>query len=217
MDWENRSEESTRMTPGFVYQPICCFFRRQQPQKQYCWSPCNKWSRSTTRTRYKFWMATPSKKGQENKSEQQQQVTIQTETALPNQHWMWLKRKFNSPFALAGFLIIAIVSLTMGSKKQKRRITGLEEERVKPQSFIDSLKKEQATTTTTTTSSNNNNSSTQTTTTTRGDSGFRAYPGKAVTSDEALDLLEDNRKKFIIVGGKGGVGKTSMSSALATK
>eukprot|EP00871_Galdieria_phlegrea_P002394 jgi/Galph1/3155/GphlegSOOS_G1809.1 len=46
---------------------------------------------------------------------------------------------------------------------------------------------------------------------------FRAVPSPAVTSDEALDLLGDDSKKFIIVGGKGGVGKTSLSSALATR
>uniref|UniRef100_A0A7S1XCQ9 ArsA/GET3 Anion-transporting ATPase-like domain-containing protein n=1 Tax=Compsopogon caeruleus TaxID=31354 RepID=A0A7S1XCQ9_9RHOD len=49
----------------------------------------------------------------------------------------------------------------------------------------------------------------------------KGVPGSAapalLISNEALDLLETKSKKYIIVGGKGGVGKTSMSAALATK
>mmetsp|Transcript_18352 Transcript_18352/g.26660 ORF Transcript_18352/g.26660 Transcript_18352/m.26660 type:complete len:538 (-) Transcript_18352:1902-3515(-) len=46
---------------------------------------------------------------------------------------------------------------------------------------------------------------------------LRAVPAKHVFDSEAKDLLENRRKKYILVGGKGGVGKTSMSAALATK
>jgi len=45
----------------------------------------------------------------------------------------------------------------------------------------------------------------------------RATPSAHKTTREALDLIETKTKKYIIVGGKGGVGKTSMSAALATK
>ncbi|KAJ8909116.1 hypothetical protein NDN08_005811 [Rhodosorus marinus] len=45
----------------------------------------------------------------------------------------------------------------------------------------------------------------------------KAVPSKHIFDSEAKDLLENRRKKYILVGGKGGVGKTSMSAALATK
>lgn len=44
----------------------------------------------------------------------------------------------------------------------------------------------------------------------------RAVPRKHETTDKALDLLGNTSRKYIIVGGKGGVGKTSMSAAVAT-
>lgn len=44
----------------------------------------------------------------------------------------------------------------------------------------------------------------------------RAVPKKHETTEEALDLLGNSSRKYIIVGGKGGVGKTSMSAAIAT-
>lgn len=47
-------------------------------------------------------------------------------------------------------------------------------------------------------------------------SRMRAVPKKHETTEEALDLLENTARKYIIVGGKGGVGKTSMSAAVAT-
>lgn len=45
---------------------------------------------------------------------------------------------------------------------------------------------------------------------------IRAVPKKHETREEALDLLSNTARKYIIVGGKGGVGKTSMSAAVAT-
>lgn len=48
-------------------------------------------------------------------------------------------------------------------------------------------------------------------------SGYiRAVPKRHETTQEALDLLGNTARKYIIVGGKGGVGKTSMSAAVAT-
>ncbi|PXF40580.1 putative arsenical pump-driving ATPase [Gracilariopsis chorda] len=44
----------------------------------------------------------------------------------------------------------------------------------------------------------------------------RAVPRRHETREEALDLLGNTARKYIIVGGKGGVGKTSMSAAAAT-
>lgn len=44
----------------------------------------------------------------------------------------------------------------------------------------------------------------------------RAVPKRHETTEEALDLLGNTARKYIIVGGKGGVGKTSMSAAVAT-
>lgn len=44
----------------------------------------------------------------------------------------------------------------------------------------------------------------------------RAVPKMHQGTDEALDLLTNMARKYIIVGGKGGVGKTSMSAAVAT-
>lgn len=44
----------------------------------------------------------------------------------------------------------------------------------------------------------------------------RAVPKRHETTEEALDLLGNTARKYIIVGGKGGVGKTSMSAAIAT-
>lgn len=44
----------------------------------------------------------------------------------------------------------------------------------------------------------------------------RAVPKKHETTEEALDLLGNTARKYIIVGGKGGVGKTSMSASIAT-
>lgn len=44
----------------------------------------------------------------------------------------------------------------------------------------------------------------------------RAIPRRHETTEEALDLLRNTSRKYIIVGGKGGVGKTSMSAAVAT-
>lgn len=45
---------------------------------------------------------------------------------------------------------------------------------------------------------------------------LRAIPKRHETTEEALDLLGNTARKYIIVGGKGGVGKTSMSAAVAT-
>lgn len=45
---------------------------------------------------------------------------------------------------------------------------------------------------------------------------LRAIPKRHETTEEALDLLGNTSRKYIIVGGKGGVGKTSMSAAVAT-
>lgn len=45
----------------------------------------------------------------------------------------------------------------------------------------------------------------------------RAVPLKHETRAEAFDLLGNTARKYIIVGGKGGVGKTSMSAAVATQ
>lgn len=44
----------------------------------------------------------------------------------------------------------------------------------------------------------------------------RAVPKRHETTEEALDLLGNKARKYIIVGGKGGVGKTSMSAAIST-
>lgn len=44
----------------------------------------------------------------------------------------------------------------------------------------------------------------------------RAIPRRHETRAEAFDLLGNTARKYIIVGGKGGVGKTSMSAAVAT-
>lgn len=122
-----------------------------------------------------------------------EQITLQTEATLPYQNW--LKRQINSPVALIGLAIVLVTVLMR--PKSKRKITGFPH--VPSKSLLDPKEE-----------------TVKQPTTSVGDS-FRAVPGKAVTSDEALDMLEDSRKKFIIVGGKGGVGKTSMSSALATK
>jgi TRC40/GET3/ArsA family transport-energizing ATPase len=45
----------------------------------------------------------------------------------------------------------------------------------------------------------------------------RATPRRHETTDEAMDLLGNTARKYIIVGGKGGVGKTSSSCAVATQ
>lgn len=45
----------------------------------------------------------------------------------------------------------------------------------------------------------------------------RAVPRKHETTEEAMDLLGNTARKYVIVGGKGGVGKTSMSAAVATQ
>lgn len=44
----------------------------------------------------------------------------------------------------------------------------------------------------------------------------RATPRRHESTEEAMDLLGNTARKYIIVGGKGGVGKTSMSAAVAT-
>lgn len=49
------------------------------------------------------------------------------------------------------------------------------------------------------------------------ESGGRATPAAHETSEEAMDLLGNTARKFVIVGGKGGVGKTSTSCAVAAK
>lgn len=49
-----------------------------------------------------------------------------------------------------------------------------------------------------------------------GSVGLKAVPRRHETTEEALDLLGNTARKYIIVGGKGGVGKTSMSAAVAT-
>ncbi|CDF39347.1 probable arsenite translocating ATPase [Chondrus crispus] len=49
-----------------------------------------------------------------------------------------------------------------------------------------------------------------------GGSMQRAVPLRHESTEEALDLLGNTARKYIIVGGKGGVGKTSMSAAVAT-
>lgn len=48
------------------------------------------------------------------------------------------------------------------------------------------------------------------------ESGVKAIPRRHETTEEALDLLGNKARKYIMVGGKGGVGKTSMSAAVAT-
>lgn len=45
----------------------------------------------------------------------------------------------------------------------------------------------------------------------------KATPKKHESNEEAMDLIGNASRKYIIVGGKGGVGKTSMSAAVATK
>jgi TRC40/GET3/ArsA family transport-energizing ATPase len=45
----------------------------------------------------------------------------------------------------------------------------------------------------------------------------RATPKRHETTDEAMDLVGNTARKYIIVGGKGGVGKTSSSCAIATQ
>lgn len=45
----------------------------------------------------------------------------------------------------------------------------------------------------------------------------KAVPLKHESTEEAMDLLGNTSRKYVIVGGKGGVGKTSMSAALATQ
>lgn len=46
---------------------------------------------------------------------------------------------------------------------------------------------------------------------------LRAIPRKHETTEEAMDLVGNTARKYVIVGGKGGVGKTSMSAAVATQ
>ncbi|GJQ10583.1 hypothetical protein GpartN1_g2374.t1 [Galdieria partita] len=171
-------------------------------------SPC-RWSLSrhfcSTSRKHRYWMAKAAvvksvKHTHSGDSNNKQQVTIQTETIPPNQNGLWLKRKINSPFPLIGLVIIllSVVLRPKQASKREKRMTGFSSTPLDySKSLLDPIKE----------TSNNQ---------TKNES-FRAIPGPAVTSDEALDMLEDNRKKFIIVGGKGGVGKTSMSSALATK
>lgn len=165
-----------------------------------CHPPC-RWSLhpSTKHRRNRCWaQAAVDKKVKPSLSEKatvknHEQITLQTEATLPYQNW--LKRQINSPVALIGLAIVLVTVLMR--PKSKRKITGFPH--VPSKSLLDPKEE-----------------TVKQPTTSVGDS-FRAVPGKAVTSDEALDMLEDSRKKFIIVGGKGGVGKTSMSSALATK
>lgn len=45
----------------------------------------------------------------------------------------------------------------------------------------------------------------------------RAVPTAHETTAEAMDLLGNTARKYVIVGGKGGVGKTSMSASVATQ
>lgn len=45
----------------------------------------------------------------------------------------------------------------------------------------------------------------------------RAVPRRHETTEEAMDLLGNTARKYVIVGGKGGVGKTSSSCAVATQ
>eukprot|EP00177_Eucheuma_denticulatum_P008081 GFKZ01014726.1.p1 GENE.GFKZ01014726.1~~GFKZ01014726.1.p1 ORF type:complete len:520 (-),score=96.62 GFKZ01014726.1:154-1713(-) len=45
---------------------------------------------------------------------------------------------------------------------------------------------------------------------------LRAVPRRHETTEEAMDLLGNRSRKYVMVGGKGGVGKTSMSAAVAT-
>lgn len=47
-------------------------------------------------------------------------------------------------------------------------------------------------------------------------SAVKAVPRRHETTEEALDLLGNTARKYVMVGGKGGVGKTSMSAAVAT-
>lgn len=47
-------------------------------------------------------------------------------------------------------------------------------------------------------------------------SGVKAVPRRHEATEEALDLLGNMARKYVMVGGKGGVGKTSMSAAVAT-
>lgn len=50
----------------------------------------------------------------------------------------------------------------------------------------------------------------------RSSSKLRAVPRRHETTEEAMDLLGNRSRKYVMVGGKGGVGKTSMSAAVAT-
>lgn len=45
----------------------------------------------------------------------------------------------------------------------------------------------------------------------------KAMPKRHETTEEAMDLLGNTARKYVIVGGKGGVGKTSSSCAIATQ
>lgn len=45
----------------------------------------------------------------------------------------------------------------------------------------------------------------------------KATPKRHETSEEAMDLVGNTARKYVIVGGKGGVGKTSSSCAIATQ
>lgn len=45
----------------------------------------------------------------------------------------------------------------------------------------------------------------------------KATPKRHETTEEAMDLLGNTARKYVIVGGKGGVGKTSSSCAIATQ
>lgn len=45
----------------------------------------------------------------------------------------------------------------------------------------------------------------------------RAVPKRHETTEEAMDLVGNTARKYVIVGGKGGVGKTSSSCAIATQ
>jgi arsenite/tail-anchored protein-transporting ATPase len=47
--------------------------------------------------------------------------------------------------------------------------------------------------------------------------GMRAVPIRHESNEEAMDLIGNKARKYVIVGGKGGVGKTSMSAAVATQ
>jgi arsenite/tail-anchored protein-transporting ATPase len=45
----------------------------------------------------------------------------------------------------------------------------------------------------------------------------KATPRRHESNEEAMDLIGNKARKYVIVGGKGGVGKTSMSAAVATQ